>query len=96
MMRGLPSVVAALAAIGEIGLVFAAQTTEPPRRREEPMRASAGSDAFNGGSLDNKWSFNDPNGNDLINLNARPGWLRIQVRGPDEDMWTVHDMKNAE
>lgn len=50
--------------------------------------AGVGSDRFDGDTLDGGWSFDDPNRNDAFSLTARPGWLQIQVKSPDEDVWS--------
>lgn len=85
-MRRLPSILAALLVLEVIVLTLTIQAAEQPRR-EPSTRVSAGSDPFHNESLDSDWFFDDPNGNDGISLSARPGWLQIQVSGPDEDMW---------
>ena len=46
-------------------------------------------DTFDGAELGDGWSFEDPNGNDAFSLTARPGWLQIQLSGPDEDVWST-------
>ncbi len=51
--------------------------------------ADVGSDDFGDSTLSSGWTFDDPNGNDAHNLTARPGWLQLQVNGPDEDVWST-------
>ena len=48
---------------------------------------TVGSDTFDGKTLNNEWSFDDPNGNDAVSLGERQGWLQIQISGSNEDMW---------
>ena len=57
----------------------------PPSQQTSP--GAEQNDHFTATSLGEQWSLDDPNGNDTLSLTARPGWLRVQVRGSDEDMW---------
>ncbi len=52
-------------------------------------RAEVPRDRFDGSTLDDTWTFDDPNANDAYSLIARPGWLQVQVNSPDEDVWST-------
>ena len=51
------------------------------------LASAAVNDSFNDDVLDRNWLLDDPNDTDAISLSARPGWLQVQIGGPDEDMW---------
>jgi hypothetical protein len=42
---------------------------------------------FSANRLESSWKFDDPDGDDAISLQARPGWLQMQINGNDEDTW---------
>ncbi len=50
-------------------------------------QAQIDTDTFDAPQLGTNWTLRDPNQNDAVSLTARPGWLQIQVGGPDEDIW---------
>ena len=67
--------------------VFWAATGLSPA--DGPLESSGPAIAlFDGNSLADGWSFDDPDGDDAISVTARPGWLQIQAGGPDEDIWS--------
>ncbi len=78
---------ATLVAAAMIIPASAIPAAERLQQQAQPLRMSVGSDQFNTDTLDNAWSFDDPNGNDAFSLIARPGWLQMRVNGSDEDCW---------
>jgi len=52
----------------------------------ESMSGTVLSDEFDSSPIDNRWALINPRGDNIFNLTANPGFLRIYVTGDDHDL----------